>query len=301
MKISIIIITYNRPDDTLALIQDIVKLRNLEMIANIVILNNNSTENYQRVESFITINHAIPFRYEKSSINLGVAGGRNLATRFAEGELFLYLDDDILLPDPFTLNKVLSAFQLKVSGNREVGVVNFRVLYSANLEVQRTAFPHKKYNKYKVQHSFLTSYYSGCAHAKSRKAWYDTGPYPEDFFYGMEEYDFSYRLIDKNYCILFLDSLTVIHKESPLGRKTKAEKLKMMWVNKSKVAWRYLPFRFFLSTSILWSIYYLIKSGWNISLFIAGYREIINLKMKRTPISSKSLQYLRSVDARLLY
>ena len=43
------------------------------------------------------------------------------------------------------------------------------------------------------------------------------------------------------YSIAYSDKMVMLHKESPLGRKTKKEKMAMLWINKSKVAWRYLP------------------------------------------------------------
>ena len=171
------------------------------------------------------------------------------------------------------------------------------------MQMQKNALPHKQFEKYKDLHQFLTYYYAGCAHAKLNPAWIDAGPYPENFFYGMEEYDFSYRMLNKGYYIQYDDSIIVLHKESPLGRKTKAEKLRMMWVNKSKVAWRYLPKQYFYSTVIMWSIQYLVKSRFNITHFIQAVKEIckISASEKRNVLSKNTLDYLKNVEARLWY
>jgi len=45
------------------------------------------------------------------------------------------------------------------------------------------------------------------------------------------------------------------------------EKIRGMWINKSKTAWKYLPTIYFISTSVLWSFEYLRRSryyvrGW---------------------------------------
>jgi len=50
-----------------------------------------------------------------------------------------------------------------------------------------------------------------------------------------------------------------------------------MWVNKSKVAWKYLPLRFFYTTAILWSLEYMKKSGWHVGGFFKGWGEIIRI------------------------
>ena len=237
-----------------------------------------------------------------ASENLGVAGGRNYAVQFALGEVLLYLDDDILLPDKDTLSKVFESFDNALT-ERPIGVVSYKVIFAQTNELQRTAFPHKKFIKYINKSSFLTSYYAGCAHAKLKKALQEAGPYPEDFFYGMEEYDYSYRVINKGYSIQYNDLLSVIHKESPLGRKTKSEQNKMMWVNKTKVSYRYLPGIYIFTTALFWGIYFLFKSNLDIKMFQRGLKEILEVpkKNQRTSISSHSLNYLKKVEARLWY
>ena len=67
------------------------------------------------------------------------------------------------------------------------------------------------------------------------------GLYPESFFYGMEEYDLSYRLIEAGYSIGYDPSVTVEHKESPAVRLGDHAKLRRRSVNNTVVAWRYLP------------------------------------------------------------
>src|SRR4029078_4153900 len=157
---------------------------------------------------------------------------------------------------------------------RNTAIVSFKVLYYDTLTMQRNALPHKKYNKYKDRRSFYTYYYAGGAHAIKKEVLEQIGHYPEDFFYGMEESDLSYRIIDKGYSIQYNDSIVMLHKESPLGRKPTSEKLRMMWVNKSKVAWRYLPKIYFYSTALLWSCQYLKKTGFNLTHYFRAWKAI---------------------------
>lgn len=302
-KVSIIIISYNRPDDTLDLLKDIACFNNSELLDTVIVLDNCSTEDYSGIKNFINSNRHIPFNFITASENLGVARGRNYATQFAKSDILFYIDDDVNLKDQDTLQKLVTSFNQPGINGRKLGVVSYKVLYTANMQMQVNALPHKKFHTHKDLHDFLTYYYAGCAHAKLRQAWLDAGPYPENFFYGMEEYDFSFRALDKNYYIRYDDSLVVLHKESPLGRKPKAEKLKMMWVNKTKVAWRFLPKKYFYSTFLMWSMFYLIKSGFNIHHFIQGFKEAIKISSteKRTPLSTNTLKYFKQVDARLWY
>lgn len=302
-KISIVIITYNRVADTLDLLDDIVTLDDLHLLADVVLVNNASSDDYAVIKSFINWHKEVPFKYIDAPENLGVSRGRNYAVQFAAGDIMLFIDDDVNLKDKDSLSKIVEVFAEETIEGRKLGAASFRVLHTSNMQMQVNALPHKQFQKYKDKQSFLTYYYAGCAHAKLKLAWNETGPYPENFFYGMEEYDFSFRLVDKGYCIKYDASITILHKESPLGRTTKAEKLKMMWVNKSKVAWRYLPKKYFYTTAFLWSFEYLRKTSFNLKYFSSAWKEIIQIPSteKRNPIGQSALDYLQKVEARLLY
>jgi GT2 family glycosyltransferase len=169
--------------------------------------------------------------------------------------------------------------------------------------MQVNTLPNKNYDKYKDKQQFFTYYFAGGAHAIKRKVLQQAGNLPDAFFYGMEEYDLSYRILDLGYCIKYDASIVMLHKESPAGRKPKQEKLMMMWVNKCIVAWTYLPKRFFYSTAIMWSVEYLMKTNFNVGGFFKGWAKVLSVptKNKRMPIKKSTMHYLRAVEARLWY
>ncbi len=231
---SFIIITYNRPDDALELLRNIAQLDEAAgLLQEVILVNNRSTVSYTAVEDFVRTHTDIPFKYIEAPENLGVARGRNFALRFATAPVLILLDDDAVLQNKDALQQTLMAFDSRPGDhpdiNRPTAIVSFKVLYYDTLEMQKNGLPHKKYEKYKDRHSFYTYYYAGGAHAIKREVLEEIGYYPEDFFYGMEEYDLGYRIIEKGYAIQYNDSIVMLHKESPLGRKPAAEKLKMMW------------------------------------------------------------------------
>jgi GT2 family glycosyltransferase len=119
----------------------------------------------------------------------------------------------------------------------------------------------------------------------------------------MEEYDLSYRTLNAGYSIRYDHRVTILHKESPAGRLTPKEKLRGMWVNKSKVAWKYLPLPYFFTTALLWSLEYVKKSGGNIGGFFKGWGQIAGIPgiEKRAPVGKTAIAYLRRAKARLWY
>jgi GT2 family glycosyltransferase len=295
-----IIITYNRPSDTLELLKNIVTLdRAAELLEEIIVLNNASTESYTNVESYIKDNSALPFKYFFSPENKGVSGGRNYAIKKSNAPVLVFLDDDAILKNKDALINIHKTFDQNIN----TGILAFRVYYYATGEMQKNAFPHKLFSEKKDLQNFETYYYSGCAHAIRKDVFDKVKYYPEDFFYGMEEYDLSYRAINSGYTIEYTDKIEVLHKESPLGRMPSEEKIRSMWVNKSKVAWKYLPRVYYFTTKWMWSFEYLLKTKFNLKGWLNGWKQIKRIPPAeiRKVVNPSALEYLKKVKARLWY
>lgn len=298
--LGLIIITYDRPDDALDLAENISRRQRLDdLVEEVIIVNNLSTVSYQPLEAFISAHPHIPFRYVMAPENLGVSRGRNYAVSLSRAPILAFLDDDALFRNPDALPAIMAIFE----EDPAIGIAAFKVFYYSTGELQVNAFPHKRFAERKDWPHFDTAYFSGCAHAIRRSVFEEAGYYPENFFYGMEEYDLSYRTLDKGYTIRYDDRVQVWHKESSGGRLPARDQLRGMWINKSKVAWKYLSWPFFLSTALLWSLEYLKKSGWHVTGFVRGWRAVgrIPRSERRSPVGRATWAYLRKVKARLLY
>ena len=302
--ISISIISYNRPIDLLALLQSLSLQNDLDIcLCEILILNNASTVSYKEIEKYAIDNPHLKIHFINSTENLGVARGRNQLMKIAKGDLLFEIDDDIEFVHPDSIIKLSAIFDKPIFKEANTAMITTKVLYYDTKEVQMTAFPHKKPEKYLDRNQFLTSYFIGCSHILKRSILKETGLYPEDFHYGMEEYDLGYRILNAGYTIGYDNEVTVEHKESPLGRQANYKKLQMQWINKSKVAWRYLPFIYFLTTSLAWGVEYVRKAKGNWGAFFISILEVIKIPFteKRKVISKKALNYMKSVEARPWY
>lgn len=298
--ISFVIITYNRPEDALDLAKNIAQLSSLEeLVEEVIIVNNKSSVSYQVLEDFIAANPSVPFRYFVTEENLGVSRGRNYAIRQSKAPLLFFLDDDALLRNQDALLSVVRLFEELPA----VGIGAFKVYYASTGEMQVNAFPHKRFAERKDWPSFDTYYFSGCAHVIRRSVFDAVGYYPENFFYGMEEYDLSFRALDAGFTIRYSDSVVVVHKESPTGRQTPREKRMGMWLNKTKVAWKYLPLFDFFSVGFIWGLWYLVKSSGDLGGYFRGLRSLLRVPREETrrPVSAACRAYLKRVKARLAY
>jgi GT2 family glycosyltransferase len=309
--ISFVIITYNRPDDALDLARNISGLDELaELVEEVVIVNNRSSVSYESLEAFVGRHPEIPFRYVVAPENLGVSRGRNYAISLSRAPILFFLDDDALLRNKDALKYILPIFEAppdpaaaRSEPGRPVGIAAFKIFYASTGEMQVNAFPHKRFAERKDWPQFDTAYFSGAAHAIRRSVFEQVGLYPENFFYGMEEYDLSYRALDAGFSIHYDERVEILHKESPAGRLTPGDKLRGMWVNKSKVAWKYLPLGYFISTALLWSLEYAKKSGWHFGGLWKGWRQVARIPKteRRIPVRQSTLDYLHRVKARLWY
>ena len=299
-KIAIIIITYNRPADMLALAMNIEKLRSKkELLEEVIIVNNNSTESYDEVKSFIQVKPSTPFKFIESKENLGVSRGRNFAIEQSTAPILVLMDDDAEFQDVDVLERINTS----VIENPNAGILAMKILYFQNKEFQINCFPHKSFEKRKNLNSFDTYYFAGCGNIIHKEAFNKVGAFPTDFFYGMEEYDLSYRVLDAGYTIKYIADIVLLHKESPEGRQTKSDKLRGMWVNKTKVAWRYLPLSCYLTTAMMWSLFFLLKSKFDLIGFLKGWAAVVSIPFneKRKIVTKSTIEYLNRVEARIIY
>jgi GT2 family glycosyltransferase len=287
----------------LELAQNISQLhRASELLEEVIIVNNCSTDDYSKVRSFVKSTTHIPFKYYAAPENLGVTKGRNYALEKGTAPIVIMLDDDAVLQNKDCLVNLIAEFESH-NTERPKAIVTFKVLYYDTLAMQVNALPHKHFSEYKDKAFFETYYYAGGAHAIRREVIERLGDYPPDFFYGMEEYDLGYRILDAGYAIVYSDKIVMLHKESPLGRNPKKEKLRMMWVNKTRVAYRYLPKKYYYSTALMWSLQYLKITRFNIAGFFQGWKQVMDIpkKERRKPIRPETISYIKKLKARLWY
>lgn len=302
--ISILIITYNRPEDTLALLQSLKGQMELtRYVTEILLLDNNSTVSYAIVERFVAEHPELHIQFIRHKENLGVARGRNFLIAKARGEILLVLDDDVELGAADSIAQVATLFDEPQYKENNTAVITLNIYYHSTKERQKNALPHKHYGLYKDKDWFLTYYFTGAAHVMKKELFAKTGYYPENFFYGMEEYDLSFRIIDAGYSLAYDSFVIVYHKESPLGRLANKQKIAFMWLNKCIVAYKYLPLKYYYSTAVMWLFFYLKNTKFDFAGAVKTFSQIRSISKyeKRTLINKRALHYLSQVKARLWF
>lgn len=291
-RISVIIITYKRIDELKNTVESLLKEKD-DFLELIIIDNHSEDGTYEYGSKLQEVEEKVHFW--SLGKNMGVAGGRNFAMQQAHGEILFFMDDDAVLAKEGAFPRIVDKFR----ENPQIGVLAFRIInyYTKQMRTEEIPFTNKNLD---MTQEWLTSTYIGAGHAIRKEVIDKCGLYPEDYFYGGEELDLSFRIINHGYDILYYPEVEVFHKQVPTGRITNKEKWIMVYRNRLLTAYRYLPKKYQYVSNILWGIKIFIKSGSIKSVIVALKRYMISKKeIHRETISSKTIAYLKKNYGRL--
>lgn len=293
--ISVIIITYNRLKELRETIENVIQEE--KEYKELIIVDNASTDETQKYGRRISRKNNSKTKYFRLEKNLGVAGGRNYAVKKASGDILVFLDDDAVWGQENSLSIIKEKFRTAP----EIGILAFKIINYYTKEVRRAEFPFTDKHISKDEER-LTSTFIGAGHAIRRKIFVDCGGYPDDFFYGGEELDLSFRVINYNHRILYFPQIAVLHKQAATGRMKNDEKWIMIYRNRMITAYKFLSRRYRMVSNTIWffKIAVCTKSIRIPNDAICRYK-MIREDLERIPLSSDALKYMHENYGRLLY
>jgi GT2 family glycosyltransferase len=292
--ISFIVITRNRSKQLLGC------LRNIEsqtcFASEVVVVDNGSSDGTAQLlsDEFPDVNIV------RLTDNTGVSGGRNRAVREARGKICIFVDDDARFIGDDLADKVLFRFD----ANPNLAIVAFRVRHGSDNSLDRRAIP--RADKRHIEQDYSCTYFSGAGFALKRDMIIEVGMFWERLFYGGEELDLSYRLLDRGYEILCPQSIEVLHYDV----KTNREPGQWTYFNARNRCWvatRNLPWPCVISTTLLWwgRTCVVGSARGEFPHFIRGVRDALRgwseAKRTRSPIGAQARRELRRNSGRLWY
>ncbi len=143
--------------------------------------------------------------------NEGVPGGRNAGAEAAGGEILGFLDDDAAVLTPDATGLILDRFDR----DPDLAVLAFRLVD----DQERTARRHvPRAGRGDPDRSGPVGYFLGGACAIRRSDFMAAGCYDADLFYGHEELDLAWRLLDRGRGIRYAAGIKVFHPPSEISR-----------------------------------------------------------------------------------
>lgn len=182
-------------------------------------------------------------RVALSDSNLGVPAGRDFGLGFSDAALVGFLDDDAELRGH--TGRIVEAFEF----DPRLGAISMR-LVDENGRTARRHIP-KAGGKAPDVGSDI-AYFLGGACVIRRSAYEEVGGYFTELFYGHEEIELSWRLIDAGWSIRYLADVEVFHPRTEISRH--AEGWIMTGRNRVWIARRTLPWPVALVHVTLWLV-----------------------------------------------
>lgn len=216
--ISVITVNYNGLELTAALIESIGRAR-MDLPVEIIVVDNGSRDD----EAAILAQRYPHIKAIRSQENLGFAGGNNLGIKAAKGDLLFFLNNDteigagriIGLADYLDYHSKVGVACPKIcffQPPHNVQFAGYTPLSKVTLRNSLIGFNQEDGMEY--AQAAETPYAHGAAMMVRRSVIEEAGMMPEMYFLYYEELDWSVRIREAGYAIVYVPSLTIFHKES---------------------------------------------------------------------------------------
>lgn len=211
---SIVIRTWNRATDIKETLE-ILKQEKYDPLEIIVVDNGSRDNTVSMLKTFFPKVKVVALPE-----NTGVAA-TNVGVKESRGEYIVILDDDAH-PE----SGVISCGIEHLINDPKIGIIAFKIV-----DLRTWLSPQARLEKIQnleniSKDGIETKIFQGGGFAIKRDVFELAGGFPEDFFWGGEESDLAFKVLDAGYKIKYFPNLVVVHRASPVNR-----------INKKKVYW----------------------------------------------------------------
>ncbi|BBP03614.1 hypothetical protein TPL01_11530 [Sulfuriferula plumbiphila] len=209
-QVDVIILSWNRVDDTIAAIASTNE--QVDVDKRILIVDQGSeSENLRRIEHFL---RDIPCaELNKLGKNVGVAGGRNIAAGMGNAPYIVALDSDAVFAD----SRMLARAVAHMDAAPQLCAIGFRIVNFFNGENDATSWDYPAAGCHPDKR-FATTRFIGAGHAIRRSTFESVGAYDERLFFCGEEIDLCYRMLNTGLRIEYVPEIAIRHKVAPEHR-----------------------------------------------------------------------------------
>ncbi|GGO97052.1 hypothetical protein GCM10011329_25000 [Stakelama pacifica] len=236
-------------------------------------------------------------RYFGDGINRGVSA-RNIGIDAARGDYVLVVDDDVLMETP----DYLTRFERYFEAEPKLGCISTRKRVRGETRRRVDLIPHTR-KDVDLEDSFLTFRFVGGCVGFRRETLHQVGGFYPEFFYGIEEIELAFRIIDGGWKIRYVPDIRVEELEHPAGRKPKRQSQTDRLSNKYIMTWMHMPFPENVLNYVLFTPYLFYRVKGEVSVGKAAMRFLSWLRRddrpKRKPLSAAAQAYIRECGGSL--
>ncbi len=287
IRFSVVVLTYARDQilaDTLTRLHECLGVRDdYELI-----LVDNNAERGTREALLKRFPHR---QYLFSGSNKGVHA-RNDGFDAARGEFIVLLDDDVLVETP----TMLDLFAARFDADDRLGAITVRKHVRGETRRRVDLIPHTR-KDVDLTSTFLTFRFVGGCVAFRTACLREVGGFLPDFFYGLEEIELSYRIIDAGWRIRYDPAVSCEELEHPAGRDAKKRVQTQRLANKYIISYLRMPFPEVLVNAALFTPYLLMRQRGQASV-TGAVRKFLDWRKRsdrpqRKAISRQTAAYIR--------
>lgn len=235
----------------------------------------------------------------KETERRGPPAARNMAFKEAAGDIFVSLDDDAVFRDTNAAQQIVDTFEQ----HPDIGFLSFRSEDYNTHEVIPHEIP-KGPNGREPNSIHPTTYFVGVGAAFRAEAVNATGGFAEEFYYQMEELDFSFQMIREGYYGLYIPDIVVRHKHSQPGRPSNTERWSRLLDNRLRIAIRHLPFWCIISSTLIWSGMVLLETR-SYRPIVQAFRSVLSdtdsLREQRKVLNRSARRRIAQLNGRIWY
>jgi GT2 family glycosyltransferase len=285
---SIVILTYARDETLKTTLAHLAGAIGGREGVEIVLVDNNvdSADRAELLRDFPV------YRIVKTGFNKGVSA-RNDGMEAARGEVIALLDDDVLVETPDFLERFKSVFD----ANPDVAVIMAKKLDGKTMTLLSECIPHTR-KDIDVSKPFLTFRFLGGLVGVRRAMFRQVGGFSPEFFFGLEEHEYSYRIVKNRWKIMFIPDVVSIETNASGGRVNRFDAQTDLLCNRYMIAYLHMPFISMIINQVLFTGFLFMKERGQIDVMRA-IKDYIAWRRKpgrapRRPIDRETRAYIRA-------
>lgn len=247
----------------------------------------------------------------RSQFHMGNSYSRDKGVRLAKGDIVFFIDDDAVIEDKGIFSKGVEILE----NDKDIACVPLLISDYIDRNYFNPSLPRKYRKKQFIHKRKEVPFFIGTAVFLRKKAFLECGGLSNVWGYGGYEANLSYRLLKKGYRIYYAGDLIAYHGTIPrlpdhFSYKYYKLRYRSIFCNSFITAARYLPFPYFISHIVIWTLYHfhryyekkmLSDFGKDFWYVIRNFIRVWHLERHKYILDHKTIDRIKKLKGRLWY